>query len=130
MTTTVLDPSTLIAHYDPANAKPCHCGSSDRAFINADFGMPEHGKATLHIVVQESDGAKAHYHKELVEYYVILEHTGDVGIELNDIVYAVKKWTRIAIPPGVKHRIRGICTFLVVVNPGHRTDDDHFGVQP
>lgn len=118
----------LIVHYDPGSAEACHCGSSQRAFVGADLPVPESGRATLHVVNQESDGARAHYHNELTEYYVFLECIEAAGIELNGEVFPVQRYTRVAIPPGVKHRVRGKCVFLVVVMPGHRPsgDDDHF----
>lgn len=108
----------------------CHCGSSDRALFHELVpSLPEGGKCSIHIVTQPDDSAIAHYHKILSEVYIFMTAGDGVGIELDGITYAIETpLTRVCIPPGVRHRVRGKAQFIVVVMPGHREpkDDDYF----
>jgi len=120
----------IVPHKADQGDSDCHCGSSDRALFHETVGdhLPDIGKHSVHIVTQPDDSAVAHYHKILSETYVFIECGEGAGIELDGETYPVEPLTRVCIPPGVRHRVRGCAKFLVVVIPGHREskDDDYF----
>jgi len=128
MDSPVDDIDVLIAPYQPEKAVSCPCGDTDRAWVGVELpGVPENGRATVHIVTQNEDDARTHYHRISTEYYLFLECLGDwMGIELNGETIQVQPFTRVAIMPGVRHRVRGKCRIAVVVMPGHDPTDEHF----
>jgi mannose-6-phosphate isomerase-like protein (cupin superfamily) len=70
--------------------------------------------------------ARIHYHKKIEEIYFILE--GEGSIELDGIWYPVKAEDSIAIPIGVKHRMKNvsknnILKFLSINSPEWQASD-------
>ncbi len=108
----------MIAQLDELEPTKCPCGFSRRAFIS-----PENSEATLHIVDTTKD-TQAHYHKILIEIYLVLEGTGQ--IELDDKRTGVKPLTAIFIKPGCRHRIVGKMHIVNVCIPAFDPEDEWF----
>jgi mannose-6-phosphate isomerase-like protein (cupin superfamily) len=70
--------------------------------------------------------ARIHYHKKIEEVYFILE--GEGSIELDGIWYPLKAEDSIAIPIGVKHRMKNVSNditlkFLSINSPEWQPSD-------
>ncbi len=70
-------PNYMIAHLDEVAGVECPCGISRRA-----FACPDNHTATLHMV-DISEDARVHYHKNLTEIYLVLEVEGRGCLELD-----------------------------------------------
>ena len=108
----------MIAQLDELEPTKCPCGFSRRAFIS-----PENSEATLHIVDTTKD-TQAHYHKILIEIYLVLEGAGQ--IELDGELSAVKPLTAIFIKPGCRHRIVGKMRIANICIPAFDPEDEWF----
>ena len=89
----------VIRRLSETEARRCPCGDAYRVLTGEDG--PD---VSVHFVQIAAD-ARAHYHRERTEVYVVLE--GEGGIELDGSVEAVSPGTVVKIPPGVRHRARG-----------------------
>lgn len=98
----------------------CPCGIARRAFADSD-DFP----GTLHFT-QISQDARAHFHREHTEIYVILKCDPDAAIELDGVRHPVQPLKSILIPPGVTHRAIGEMEVLIVCTPEFDSRDEHF----
>lgn len=108
----------MVAQLDEIEPVSCPCGLSKRAFVGA-----ENHTATMHIVEIARD-ARTHYHKRLTEIYLVLEGSGSV--ELDDEQVAVKPMTAILIKPGCRHRAVGKMRIITVSIPSFDSEDEWF----
>lgn len=100
------------------NSIKCPCGSSRRG-----LERPENDVATLH-VVEISEDAREHYHKNMTEIYFVLEGKGE--ILLNGESYPVTPGSTILINAGTRHKARGKLKVVVVVIPPFDSRDEFF----
>ena len=100
------------------NSIKCPCGFSRRG-----LERPENDVATLH-VVEISEDAREHYHKNMTEIYFVLEGEGE--ILLNGEAYPVKPGSTILINAGTRHKARGKLKVVVVVIPPFDSRDEFF----
>ena len=91
---------------------------SKRAFVSKD-----NPTATVHLV-DISEDAQVHYHKKLTEIYLVLEGTG--VLELDGEQVPVRPLTAILIKPGCRHRAIGKIHTVVVCVPAFDPDDEWF----
>jgi len=103
--------------YDLQGVK-CPCGFSRRA-----LARPENDVATLH-VVDISEDAREHYHKNMREIYFVLEGEGE--ILLNGESYPVKPGSTVLINAGTRHKARGRLKVINVVVPPFDPMDEFF----
>jgi len=68
--------------------------------------------------------ATPHYHKKTTEFYYVLEGTGILELDGEEV--ELRKDTVVMIPPGVRHRAYGEVTALVIGNPPFSPDDQFF----
>ena len=98
----------------------CPCGLARRAFSdNANF------PGTVHLTDIHLD-AKAHFHREHTEIYVILSCDADAKMELDGVQHAIQPLSAILIPPGVKHRAIGKMQVLIICSPDFDPKDENF----
>jgi mannose-6-phosphate isomerase-like protein (cupin superfamily) len=107
-----------VAHFDQIEPVPCPCGFAKRA-----FARPDNETATLHVVEIHED-AKTHYHKCHTEIYLILEGTGHM--ELDGEQVPVKPFSTILIKPGCRHRAVGRFRIVNVCIPPFDPADEWF----
>ena len=108
----------MIAQLDEIVAVKCPCGFSRRAFGGGDNAL-----ATMHIVDITED-AKLHYHKKLTELYLVLEGSG--YMELDGEQVPVKPLTAVFIKPGCRHRAVGRMRIANVTIPAFDAEDEWF----
>lgn len=107
-----------IARLDEILGKPCPCGTARRAFADLPSAV-----ASLHLVHIKED-ARAHYHKQMTEIYLVLEGEGE--IELDGARYPVKPMTAIYIKPGCRHRAIGQLKIINIPVPAFDEKDEWF----
>ena len=73
-----------------------------------------------------TEDARAHYHKEHTETYVVLECEEGAAVELDGELMPVKVGVAVLIPPGVQHRAVGRMVILNVVVPPFDPADEWF----
>lgn len=113
-------PGWEIVDFAQIPAVPCPCGSSRRAFTDAeDF------PCTIHRVEISVD-ARRHYHRRLTETYYVLECRPDAALELDGETIPVHVGMCILIRPGVRHRAVGRMTILNIVSPKFDPADEWF----
>jgi len=95
---------------------PCPCGQSVRAITGRDNDL-----ASIHVVTISRD-SKLHYHKELTEFYYVLEGEGE--LQLNDDVIRLEPHTLVMIKPMTKHVARGNLKILNLVIPPFNEEDE------
>ena len=95
---------------------PCPCGRSIRAITGRDTDL-----ASIHVVTVSRD-SKLHYHKELTEFYYVLEGEGE--LQLNDDVIRLEPYTLVMIEPMTRHRARGNLKILNLVIPPFNEEDE------
>jgi len=88
---------------------PCPCGQSARAITGRDNDL-----ASIHVVTISKD-SKVHYHKELTEFYYVLEGEGE--LQVNDDLVKLEPHTLVMIEPMTRHRARGNLKILNLVIP-------------
>lgn len=108
----------MIEQMDRLDPVQCPCGFSKRAFISEDNKV-----ATLHIV-DVTGQARSHYHKKLTEIYLVLEGSGH--IELDGEQVGVRPLTAIFIKPGCRHRAVGKMRIVNIAVPAFDQDDEWF----
>ncbi len=108
----------VIADLNEIDPVACPCGFSRRAFT-----QPDNATATVH-QVEITEDARAHYHKNLTEIYVILE--GEGYLELDGERVPVKPMTAVMIQPGCRHRAIGKLRILNVAIPPFDPEDEWF----
>ena len=106
-----------LAALDPVR---CPCGRARRAFAD----VPD-APASVHRVEIEAD-ARAHYHRDHMEIYYVLECAAGATVELDGVPAAVGPGSAVLIPPGVRHRAVGRMTILNVVVPPFDPADEWF----
>src|SRR5689334_1988332 len=109
----------LVRRQASAPTVACPCGQSTRILTAADGPL-----ANFHVTFI-TDSVK-HFHKECTEIYYILEGTGI--LELNDDEVHVEPGTLVVIEPYTAHRLRseaGVRT-VVLGLPAWRPDDEFF----
>lgn len=87
------------------------------------FDMDNSGLKNVEIamcIFNPGETARIHYHEKIEEIYFIIE--GEGSIELDGVWYPVKAEDSIAIPIGVKHRMKNVSNdntlkFLSVNSP-------------
>ena len=112
----------LISQLDELPGQPCPCGTARRGFIS-----PENNLASVHHV-EISAAARAHYHRQMTEIYVVLEGSGE--IELDGQRVPVKPLTSIMIKPGCRHRAIGKMKILNIAIPKFDPQDEWFDESP
>jgi len=109
-----------VVDFDQVPAVPCPCGSARRALDSvAEF------PGTIHRTTIASD-ARLHYHKRLTETYYFLECSPAAQMRLDDETIDVRPGVCVVIPPGVRHRVIGQATVLIVVLPKFDPEDEWF----
>jgi mannose-6-phosphate isomerase-like protein (cupin superfamily) len=108
----------LISQLDELPGQPCPCGTTRRGFIS-----PDNHIASVHQVEISAD-ARAHYHKEMTEIYVVLEGAGEM--ELDGQRIPVRPMTSIMIKPGCRHRAVGRLRILNIAIPTFDPRDEWF----
>jgi mannose-6-phosphate isomerase-like protein (cupin superfamily) len=108
----------MMADFNEVDVVDCPCGYAQRAFIN-----PENEAASLHIV-EITEDAQVHYHKEHTEIYLVLD--GEGFVELDGELEPVKPLTAVLIKPGCRHRASGRMRIVNVCIPPFDTEDEWF----
>jgi mannose-6-phosphate isomerase-like protein (cupin superfamily) len=108
----------LVAQLEQIEPIRCPCGFTRRA-----FAIPENQTATMHLL-QLSEDAQVHYHKRLTEIYLILEGSGH--LELDGEQVPVQPMTSILIRPGCRHRAVGNMRIIIVAIPRFDPADEWF----
>lgn len=96
----------------------CPCGFSRRG-----LERPENDVATLH-VVDISEDAREHYHKNMSEIYFVLDGEGEIVLDGEN--YPVKPGSTVLINAGTRHKARGKLRVIVVVIPPFDPEDEFF----
>lgn len=117
MSDTTRKPYT-ITQLDELPPAKCPCGYTRRAFVH-----PENDVASLHLV-EITEDARTHYHKNMTEIYLVLE--GEGFIELDGDPIPVKPMTSVLIPPGCRHRAIGDLKVSVIAIPTFDENDEWF----
>jgi len=112
--------SPTFAQLDELAAVSCPCGSARRAFAD-QAELP----ATVHLT-EINCQARVHYHRRHTEVYVVLRCDSGAAIELDGVLYPVKPYSSILIPPGVRHRGVGEMTVLIYCTPKFDPSDEYF----
>ena len=108
----------MIARFDEIDAVKCPCGFAKRA-----FAVPDNSAATMHIVDIQED-SRVHYHKKLTEIYLVLEGSGQMELDGENI--PVTPFAAIFIKPGCRHRAVGKMRIVNVCIPPFDTKDEWF----
>ena len=108
----------LISQLDQIPPQRCPCGSTRRAFADAQNNV-----ASLHVVDIHAD-AQTHYHKRMTEIYLVLE--GEGHMELDGELIPVKPMTAVYIKPGCRHRAIGKLRIINVPVPAFDEHDEWF----
>ena len=122
---TVTPPTRPVLADLPAVAPvPCPCGTARRGLVG-EGGDNE--LCSLHMV-EISENARVHYHREHAETYYVLSGTGE--IELDGERRPLRPGVAVLIPPGVRHRAvvkpGSEMTILNYVVPPFDPADEHF----
>lgn len=96
---------------------PCPCGTSTRIITRRDTPI-----ANLHVT--DITDSRKHYHKEVTEFYFILEGAG--WMELGDDMVELKPGVAVMIPAGMPHRAWGQLRCLIFGVPACKHDDEFF----
>lgn len=81
------------------------------------------GIASVHMV-DISESARTHYHKNQTEIYVVLE--GEGQMELDGVRFDVSVGTTIMIHPECRHRAIGTMRILNIPIPAFDPEDEYF----
>ena len=107
-----------IARLEDMPGQPCPCGQTRRAFTDD----PDQ-TASIHMV-DITDQAQTHYHKRLTEIYLVLEGSG--YMELDGQQVPVKPMDAILIKPGCRHRAIGDMRIVNIPVPAFDPNDEWF----
>jgi mannose-6-phosphate isomerase-like protein (cupin superfamily) len=94
----------------------CMCGEARRILTGGDNDL-----VSIHRVSIRGRASK-HYHRDITEYYIVLEGEGEM--ELDDERVPVGPGDVIMIPPGTRHALRGHCEIINVVSPPFNGQDE------
>lgn len=108
----------MIAQLDEIPAQRCPCGFARRAFAGSGDNV-----ASIHLVDIQED-ARAHYHKQMTEIYLVLEGEGEM--ELDGRRVPVKPLSAIYIRPGCRHRAIGKLKIINIPIPAFDEADEWF----
>ena len=111
-------PSFLVAQMDQLTPQKCPCGWTRRAFIG-----PDNNAASIH-VVDISEDSQVHYHKRMMEIYLVLE--GEGHMELDGESIPLKPFTSVLIKPGCRHRAVGRLKVSITAIPAFDESDEWF----
>ena len=109
----------LVRRLDEAPTVPCPCGQSTRPLTIADNPV-----VNLHVTAIKD--SVRHYHKRTTEVYLVLEGTG--VMELNGDQVEVGPGTVVYIEPGTRHRLwsaEGVRTVVCGI-PAMPPEDEYF----
>jgi mannose-6-phosphate isomerase-like protein (cupin superfamily) len=106
----------IIRHADDVTPVNCLCGQSTRIITKKD--TPK-----LNVHRTEITDSQCHYHKNATEVYYILEGSGTMI--LDDEQVDLHPGLCIYIPPTVRHQVKGhICTLIIGV-PAFDEEDEY-----
>jgi mannose-6-phosphate isomerase-like protein (cupin superfamily) len=105
-----------LAQLDTIEPVACPCGHSRRAFHGEAGGI-----ATVHLT-DISRESRAHYHRVMTEFYIVLE--GEGVLEADGESYPLRPLTAVMIPPGCVHRAVGNLRILNVPVPAFDPADE------
>lgn len=108
----------VISQLDEQPTIECSCGVTRRAFLQ-DVDQV----ASVHFLKVTSK-ARRHYHKQLTEIYIIIEGSG--YLELDEDQVSVKPNMAVMVKPGCRHRAVGNMTILNIVVPAFNPEDEWF----
>ena len=111
-------PNYMIADLNAIPPVRCPCGFAKRAFAD-----PDNQTATLHVVDIQED-SRTHYHKRMVEIYLVLE--GEGQMELDGELFPLKPMTAVFIKPGCRHRAIGNLRIVNIPIPAFDEADEWF----
>ncbi len=115
--TMILGKGYAVRHQATAPTVPCSCGQSTRILTAADTPT-----CSLHVTfIRQAD---LHYHRRTTEVYYILDGTG--SMELNGDQVTVEPGTVIYIEPNTRHRIlsdQGVQTIVFAIPAFDPTDE-------
>jgi mannose-6-phosphate isomerase-like protein (cupin superfamily) len=111
-------PRYCLVQMDELVPLACPCGQARRAFTED----PDR-TASLHVVDVVKD-SQVHYHKRTTEIYYVLEGTGTV--ELDGEQVSVRPGSCILIKPGCRHRAIGPLRIVNVPIPAFDPEDEWF----
>ena len=111
-------PNYRVAQLDQIPTVQCPCGHTRRAFADEPNGV-----ATVHLLDVSID-ARVHYHKKLVEVYIVLD--GEGYLELDGDRVPLKPMTAVYIKPGCRHRAVGKLKIINLVVPPFDEHDEWF----
>jgi mannose-6-phosphate isomerase-like protein (cupin superfamily) len=106
----------LVSQLDRLPGQPCPCGTARRGFF-----VPENNAASVHLVEIKQD-AQTHYHKRITEIYVVLEGSG--FLELDGEQVPVGPMTSVMIYPGCRHRAVGKLKIINIAIPKFDPEDE------
>jgi mannose-6-phosphate isomerase-like protein (cupin superfamily) len=95
----------------------CPCGWARRAFGEASDGV-----ASMHVVEIEAD-SETHYHKRTTEFYYVLEGTGHLELDGEEI--PLRPGVAAMIRPGCRHRAVGKLRILNIPVPAFDPEDEY-----
>ncbi len=110
------DKGYIVRRIEDVQPVPCPCGHSARAITGMDTNL-----ASVHFVTISRD-SKLHYHREMTEFYYVLEGEGE--LQLNDDVIRLEPHTLVMIKPMTKHVARGDLRILNFVVPPFDEEDE------
>lgn len=89
----------------------CPCGQARRALLDQPL-VP----FSLHLTTISAD-AKAHFHRETTEVYVVLECQQGAALHVDQQVIPLQPLTAVVLPPGCVHRLVGQAEVLIIAQP-------------
>ena len=108
----------LLADFSDITPTPCPCGRARRAFTREDNAV-----ASMHVVDISAD-SRAHYHKKMTEIYYVLEGTGRMELDGEEV--ELRPGKSVLIRPGCVHRAVGNLKILNVPIPAFDPEDEWF----
>ena len=108
----------LLADFSDITPTPCPCGQARRAFTREDNAV-----ASMHVVDISAD-SRAHYHKKMTEIYYVLEGTGRMELDGEEV--ELRPGKSVLIRPGCVHRAVGNLKILNVPVPAFDPKDEWF----
>jgi len=97
---------------------PCPCGTARRAFTDDPDQI-----ASFHITEISAD-SRTHYHKKLTEIYHVLDGTGHMELDGEQVL--LKPGTSVLIKPGCRHRAVGQLKVAITAIPVFDPADEWF----
>lgn len=116
---TASSPGYVVKRVSEAPTVPCLCGESTRPLTRADTPT-----CSLHVTFIKD--SVLHYHAETTEVYYVLEGTG--RMQLNGDQVDVEPGVVVQIEPGTRHRLwstAGVRTIVFSI-PAFREEDEYF----